>query len=438
MKTIRDAIHGDMRFSGREMAVIDTAPLQRLRGIKQLGASCLVFPSAVHSRFEHTLGTCWIAKRLAAALQERGHEITEEHRETVALSALLHDVTHVPFSHTFEDERRLFDRHDEDPGRLDYFLSHPQLAPALRPFGGGDAVRRTLLGEAGTPAFVRDLVTGTVCADLLDYLKRDAFHCGLALDYDDRLYHYFELNDDRLVVRLHKAGGFRRDALSELVHLLQIRYSLTERVYYHHAKVVAGAMVSRALELALEAGAFKRAQLYSLRDDSLLYELWLIRDKVAGVADVLEDLDRRRLYQRVYLLTLEGLSRPGISNSQRDQLSLLFHSDVQHRRSVEQQIADRLGVPAAHVIIYCPSPKMQLKEADVPVEVAEGEVRPLASLGHPDVDALKEKHRGLWRFYVLLRRQDCELAGRASEICEELIGYRNQLGSQKAGRLAFP
>jgi HD superfamily phosphohydrolase len=236
---------------------------------------------------------------------------------------------------------------------------------------------------------------------------------------------------------LHKDGGFRRDALSELVHLLQIRYSLTERVYYHHAKVVAGAMVSRALELALQSGTFQRSQLYTLRDDSLLFQLWQLRDRVDGLVDVLEDLDRRRLYKRVYLLTLEGLSRPGVSRTQRDQLSAQFHTDLARRRSVEQQIADRLGIPVAHVILYCPSPNMQLKEADVPVEVADGEIRPLATLGHPDVEALKEKHRGLWRFYVLVRRDELISAGKASEICEELIGHPNQLVSQKTGKLAF-
>lgn len=438
MKTIRDAVHGDIEFSPEEMALIDTAPLQRLRGIKQLGTSNLVFPSAVHTRFEHTLGTCWLAKRLMNQLRERGHELRDEHVKAVTACALLHDITHVPFGHTFEDERRLFDRHDEDPARLEHFLDQAGMKPLLDHFGGGDAIRGTLLGGDDGPRFVRDLVTGTVCADLLDYLKRDAFHCGLAIGYDDRLLHYFDLHEDRLVVRLHKDGGFRRDALSELVHLLQIRYSLTERVYYHHAKVAAGAMVSRALELALEAGRFERSLLYSLRDDSLLYQLWLLREQVDGLADVMDDLNRRRLYQRAYFLTLEGLSRPGISLSQQEQLAESFHSDLEHRQRTEQQIAQRLGIPPAHVIIYCPSPKMQLKEADVPVEVAEGEVRPLASLGHPDVHSLKEKHRGLWRFYVLLRRDTPVSPAQVSEVCEDLIGFRNQLVNQKTGRLAFP
>ena len=110
MKTIRDAVHGDMQFDRHEMALIDTPALQRLRGIKQLGTSNLVFPSATHTRFEHSLGTCWVTKRLLDALSRSGHEISAPDRRVACLAALLHDVTHVPFGHTFEDERRLFDR----------------------------------------------------------------------------------------------------------------------------------------------------------------------------------------------------------------------------------------------------------------------------------------------------------------------------------------
>lgn len=440
MKTIRDAVHGDMRFDEAEMAVIDTAPVQRLRGIKQLGTSNLVFPSAGHSRFEHSLGTCWITKRMLASLERSGESITPLDRRTASLAALLHDVTHVPFGHTFEDERRLFPRHDQDRARMEHFLGMPDLARALAQSGAGERVCSVLLDKGeGTvnPPFVRDLVSGTVCADLLDYLKRDALHCGLALDYDERLYHYFGLADGRLVVRLHKEGSFRRDALTELVHLLQIRYSLTERVYYHHAKIVAGAMVSRALEMVLESGAFDRAELYALRDDSFLARLEQLRDAVPGLGDVLDDLATRRLYRRVYLLTLAGLGREGLSGPERDRLAERFHSDTAGRRRVERQIAAELGIPEAHVLIYCPAPDMALKEADVPVEVAPGEVRPLAELGHPDVSALREKHRGLWRFYVCLRRDHASLAARAGAVAANAIGHPNQFERHQRGELTF-
>ncbi|MFO0946396.1 MAG: HD domain-containing protein [Planctomycetota bacterium] len=440
MKTFRDAVHGDMQFDPVEMSVIDTPAMQRLRGIKQLGTSNLVFPSAAHSRFEHSLGTCWTTKKLFHALEAAGQDFSEEDRRIATLAALLHDVTHVPFGHTFEDERRLFARHDEDPERIAHFLDSPPLARALALSGVGERVRNLLMEKQSKNAnarFLRDIVTGTVCADLLDYLKRDAFHCGLVLGYDERLFQYFQIEEGRLVVRLHKSGTFRRDALSELVHLLQIRYTLTERVYYHHAKVVAGAMVSRALELAMASQHFASEELYSLRDDSLLARLGQLGSPRDGWRDVLEDLESRRLYKRVYFLTLEGFGRPGLSELERDALAMKYHTDLEQRRSAERWLAEQLGVPEAHVILYCPSPRMSLKEADVPVEVSPGVVQPLASLEHPDVKALTEKHRGLWRLYVCLRRDHGPLFARAGELCEQLLGHPNQLESLQRGGLAF-
>src|SRR5438105_3149613 len=108
-KIIRDAVHGDMIFARGEMQFIDTPQMQRLRGIKQLGASSLVFPGAVHTRFEHSLGTCWIAKRIIEAIR-RNHAgagsnspIDEQAERVIAAAALLHDITHIPYGHTFED-----------------------------------------------------------------------------------------------------------------------------------------------------------------------------------------------------------------------------------------------------------------------------------------------------------------------------------------------
>ncbi|MGL4461765.1 MAG: HD domain-containing protein, partial [Planctomycetia bacterium] len=169
MKTIRDAVYGDMRFDRLESAVVDTPALQRLRGVKQLGMSCLVYPSANHTRFEHSLGTCWVAKKMLDALVRQGHSLSVDDRTTVCLAALLHDVTHVPFGHTFEDERRLFPRHDEDGDRLHRMLNEPTLRALLSASGVGGRVVELLEGKTSGPPFVRQLVTGTVCADLLDY-----------------------------------------------------------------------------------------------------------------------------------------------------------------------------------------------------------------------------------------------------------------------------
>src|SRR5260370_2848736 len=108
-KLIRDAVHGDIEMGSLEVELIDTPEFQRLRGIKQLGTAYLVFPSAVHTRFEHSLGTSWMAHRILEAVR-RGQPISQDDERVIRVASLLHDITHIPFGHTLEDERRVLPR----------------------------------------------------------------------------------------------------------------------------------------------------------------------------------------------------------------------------------------------------------------------------------------------------------------------------------------
>src|SRR5206468_2036812 len=246
-KLIRDAVHGDIEMSSLEVELMDTPEFQRLRGIKQFGTAYLVFPSAVHTRFEHSLGTSWMAHRILQAVR-RTEAISQDEEQIIRVSALLHDITHIPFGHTLEDERRVLPRHDKDKERADYFLDQSAIASILAREGIQEAVRDTL--EFGD-SYESDIVGGAISADLLDYLRRDTYFCGLSQYYDPRIFEIFILDNNRLVMNLEKYGMLRHDALSELVNLLRIRYTLSERVYFHHTKISSGAMISKAVELAL-------------------------------------------------------------------------------------------------------------------------------------------------------------------------------------------
>ena len=110
-KVVRDAVHGDIELDDLEIELIDTPEFQRLRGIKQLGTAYLVFPSATHTRFEHSIGTAWMARRLIDAVR-RTRMLSRDEEIRIRCAALLHDVTHIPFGHTLEDERRVLPRRD--------------------------------------------------------------------------------------------------------------------------------------------------------------------------------------------------------------------------------------------------------------------------------------------------------------------------------------
>src|SRR5262245_43294033 len=145
-KLIRDAVHGDIELGSLEVELIDTPEFQRLRGIRQLGTAYLVFPSAMHTRFEHSLGTSWMAHRIVRAI-ERNFAISREEEDLIRVTALLHDITHVPFGHTLEDERRVLPRHDKDADRVRYFFHDSTVGRILVREGVQNAV---VDGEKGS------------------------------------------------------------------------------------------------------------------------------------------------------------------------------------------------------------------------------------------------------------------------------------------------
>src|SRR3954469_12229908 len=172
-KLIRDAVHGDIEMGSFEVELIDTPEFQRLRGIKQLGTAYLVFPSAMHTRFEHSLGTSWMAQRILGVIK-RTQTVAADEEQIIRVAALLHDITHIPFGHTLEDERRVLPRHDKDEERVDYFLRTSTVGRILKREGIQEAVLGTI---KGSDSFASDIVGGAISADLLDYLRRDTYFC---------------------------------------------------------------------------------------------------------------------------------------------------------------------------------------------------------------------------------------------------------------------
>ena len=410
-KLIRDAVHGDIEVSALEVELMDTAEFQRLRGIKQLGTAYLVFPSAVHTRFEHSVGTSWMAHRILESVR-RNQSIPEDDEKLIRVTALLHDITHIPFGHTLEDERRVLPRHDKDEQRVDYFLRASPIGRILKREGLQDAVIETLRHDE---TYRSDIVGGAISADLLDYLRRDTYFCGLSQYYDARVFESFIIENHRLVMNLEKNGMLRHDALSELVNLLRIRYTLSERVYFHHTKVSSGAMISKAVELAVREG-LTAEEMRSLKDETLLWMLRELYTRNATVAHLLNRLDARQLYRACYVLTTE------VGEKRRQEIVNRFHYDLEAREAAETTIARASGIQPHEIIIYCPSFGMSLSEAEVPVRLDRGGIRPLSGSNNEEIRILKEKHKELWKFYVLVDRDAWDRRDRVKNAAAAYIG----------------
>ena len=408
---VRDPIHGDMAFGEAERRVMDTWEMQRLRGVRQTGTAYLVYPGCVHTRFEHSLGTANTARRIVGVLRDKGFPIADQQEATVSLAALVHDVSHLPFGHTFEDERRLFPRHDT-PDRLRHFLGRGTLGAALDASGLSTEVLSLLTDRDSDPPWMRQIVSSTVDADLLDYLRRDAYFAGLRQDYDDRIYSTFTLADSNLAVDVGRIS-----TRTELLHLLRLRYFLTERVYYHHAKVASGAMIAKAVELAVENG-LAETDLYDLTDDTLLRYLRDLGNP--GISRLIDGLQTRQLLKRAYVLSAAETGRRG-----RDDLIARFNRSAETRRKVEREVADAVALDPAQIILHCPDTSA-IKEARVYV-LSKGKLR---RLNEPpdstpfDVKAVEDQYEGLWKLYVFAPEGYRERVG---QVCERILGVGNAL-----------
>ncbi len=431
-KVIRDAVHKDIHLSAAELRLLDTPPMQRLRGIRQLGAAFYVYPAAQHSRFEHCVGTCWMARKIVSSIESAGaFQFPEVEKRAIFLASLAHDVTHIPFGHTFEDERKLLPRHDRSEKRYAHFLHDSELGEVLHASEAGRLALEILHPDLAMPPerrYLRQIVSGTIGADLLDYLKRDNYFCGLSQEYDDRVFRYFAIADGELVLELHHQGLFRRDALSEITNLLRIRYVLSERVYYHHAKIACGVMISKAIESAFEAG-LEESDLYELTDDALPFYLEQRCAAAPGLRELLGAFRTRRLFKRCYMLSR------GVGEEVVGKLVEKYRFNTEGERTVaEAQIAGALGAEPHQVAIYCPSEEMALKEADMPVTLGRGRTMRFAELNTAEMEGLRDQHRALWRFYVFVSRRLAHRLQEAGDACEEVIGLPNELPHEMRGR----
>jgi HD superfamily phosphohydrolase len=422
VKTIRDAVHGDLDFTPDELAVIDTGTFQRLRGIKQLGAACLVYPSAVHTRFEHCLGTNGVAKKMIAAVRRNCGEkaVSAEDERLIGIYALVHDITHIPFGHTVEDERRVFPRHDQNTARIDHFLDKTELGRALEKLGlkrqVGALMKRKRI-EDGGPTYHYDVVASTICADLLDYLERDSYFTGLSQQYDERLFKYFIIEKGSLAINLVRHGLFRMDGLSETLNVLRMRYVLSERCYYHPAKNAASAMLSKALELCIGAGKQRLSErtFYDCGDEGFLRT---IGSGPAAARYLVERFLGRRLYKKAYLV-----SRRSVPSTEK---FAPYHLDARKRAEAERWLSRRLKVPFRSVIVYCPSASMQLREANALFKLAEAEAPRRLENNH-EIEDLKHRQERLWKFFVFLDPEHVGKLGAAGRACEEYFGQKNEI-----------
>ncbi|MGQ0647877.1 MAG: HD domain-containing protein [Gemmatimonadaceae bacterium] len=363
MEIIRDPLWNNIRVDARSLRLIDTTVFQRLRYVRQLGWTYLVYPGATHARFEHALGTYHLTGIALQRLNEEGAlwDISAEEQAIVRAAGLLHDVGHYPFSHALEE---IGAPHHEEVARP--LLTTGDVAGALREIAADAPERVLALIRGKSNSALQGLISGSLDLDKIEYLKRDALMCGVPYgEIDvDRLINAFTVAHDPSTHR--PAIAVREKGLSALESLLFAKYQMYRNVYWHHAVRSATAMYKRLVDDAVGAGAIGVRELATFTDEALLHTL-----EERFPSPLLAALRNRRLYKRAFESPAAELP---------DDVGEWVSTDRARVLACEDAWAAELGLTPGELLIDYPE-KTQMLGLDMPVVRRDGSVQRLTTSG---------------------------------------------------------
>ncbi|PSP91317.1 phosphohydrolase [Halobacteriales archaeon QH_8_68_33] len=379
MTTIKDSVHDHIEVEGVAAALLDTPPVQRLRRVSQLGTVTYVYPSANHTRFEHSIGVAHLADR---ALDHLGIEGQQAERARAA--ALLHDIGHTPFSHNIEElVHRHTGKYHDDVGDL---LASGPVARVLSEHGlNPDAVAGLVAGEGQ----LGQIVSGELDVDRMDYLVRDAHHTGVPYGTIDtgRLVRALRFVDDDLVLD--------ENNVQSAESLLLARALMNPTVYSHHVARIGKAMLRRATVRLLAHDEVDATDLRRMDD----YDLRVALRECEATAAFAHRLDRRDLYKRAVWAEMAAVPE-AVIDADHDEIRE-FEADVASEATVD---------PDAVVLDVPPRPSMPESTSRV---LVNGEVRRLGEQSTL-VNALRAVQRDQWRLGVYAPEETAERVGTAA------------------------
>ena len=238
-KIFNDPVYGFISIP-REIIfdIIEHPYFQRLRRIKQLGLTHLVYPGALHTRFHHVLGAMHLMMKAIATIRRKGHSITEEEEEAVLLAILLHDIGHGPFSHALE--------HDIVSGVSHEEISCYFIERLSKEFDGKLDLALKIFKNEHPKKFLYQLVSSQLDMDRLDYLNRDSFYTGVSEG---------KIGSDRIIEMMNVVNGelvIEEKGIYSIEKFIVARRIMYWQVYLHKTVVAAEFMLIHILRRAKE------------------------------------------------------------------------------------------------------------------------------------------------------------------------------------------
>ncbi len=325
MKIIKDPVHGYVEIEDFILPLLDSPVLQRLRYIRQLGFSYLVYPGANHTRFEHSLGTMFLADIAA-----RRFGLDDDERMLVTAAGLLHDVGHGPFSHASEPlmEEYLHKSHDEIETVIDGPVNDCLTGAGIDP----EELCAVVTGKHP----LSGIIHGDLDVDRMDYLLRDAYYTGAP---------YGTVDAQRLIrylIRTDEGTAVDENGMNAAEALLIARTQMRPNVYFHHVSRIGESMFQLGVLEHLDGSFQEMELLMSMDDATCLHKL-----QVSGRA-VARDLARRLYERRLYKRALY------VGGNQVNMAVYEAGVPIARCRTIAREIAEAAGIPAHKVLIDIP------------------------------------------------------------------------------------
>ncbi len=263
--SIRDPLWKDIMLSPQFAKLYHLPAVQKLGRIKQLGPAFHIYPGAVHTRLDHSLGVYHVARLMLVSLLRSGQGqglITRKGMLSFLAAAMLHDLGHFPYAHSLKE----LPLQEHEHLATTIIQNDDSIKEALNDAGCDiyqvcAIIDDTLPGNSLETNLYRAMLSGTLDPDKLDYLSRDAFFCGVPYGVQDASYiiDQLRLAEMRPAVSSH--------ALGSVEHLLFSKYLMYQNVYWHKGTRAATAMIKKAMLTALRDGAIRPQDLYGMDDE---------------------------------------------------------------------------------------------------------------------------------------------------------------------------
>lgn len=342
---IRDPVHGYIKITGVERAVIDSPFVQRLRRIHQLAGAYMVYPGAVHTRFDHVLGAMHVAGLMAESIANNIH-LDKTKIQDIRLAALLHDVGHGPFSHLFEEvlAEKTNLTHEDISQKI---VLKSNVRDILENYGiSSRKISDLCVGKLNKPPYMNEIVAGGLSADIMDYLLRDSYFTGVEYGKVD----IHRIIDSIEIVKNHLA--LNQAALYAFEAILIARYEMFKAVYFHRTVRASELMLVHSMSLAnnaLKLTDFSRIENYLRLTDEIVFDRLMNLNantpELRIARRLAQDHNSRRLVKCVFEKVMQ----------RKDRTVERIFDQSRFRQELARDIARKAAVSEADVYVDVPT-----------------------------------------------------------------------------------